>query len=138
MVSLLQIQNKEGTNMKYGSAIYSSEPSVVMHLNGKKYKVIVEAEFSEEIPAMPVSAKVDISLTEEPVTISDESGWCRYKFGGYPHFIQGEVLPTDDNDQPYAYICTIESNWGDCGNGNVFALIKDDKVVDVYVEANCA
>jgi hypothetical protein len=124
--------------MKFYNIIYSNEPSVVMYLNGKKYKVTVDVEYSEEIRAKPVSADVNISLTEEPLTISDKkSTWCWYKFGGYPSFTQGEELPTDDNDQPYTYICTIESDWGDSGNGNVFALIKDDNVVDVYLEASC-
>ena len=46
--------------------------------------------------------------------------------------------PCSDDGLPYTYICTIENDWGDMGNGNIFALIRDFKVEDVWVEASCS
>jgi hypothetical protein len=125
--------------MKYAQAIYSSEPSVVMYLHGKKYRVTVDVTYDDDQPARPNSATVTLELTDEPVTECEPHiYYCWFKFGGYPEFMQGEVLVTDDDGNPYTFICTINSHWGDSGNGNVFALIKDDKVIDVYLEASCA
>lgn len=76
--------------------------------------------------------------TEEPPTVSSNKRGEYYKFGGYPRFIQNEYCPCAAEDmKPYTYICTIENGWGDCGNGNIFALIRDGVVEDVLVEASC-
>lgn len=112
-----------------------------MFLQGNKYKVTVEESWSDD--GVPESATVTVEPTTEPITVSKPfPHWgyrsrYAYKFGGYPVFIQNPVSPCDDEGFPYTYICTIESGWGDSGNSNIFALIKDDKVLDVYLEASC-
>jgi|694.fasta_scaffold12015_39 hypothetical protein len=125
--------------------IYTNENSVVMYLQAKKYKVTVDVEYEDY--GMPRSATVVIEPSDEPVTESlrdpnlayHYNPWSAYyKFGGFPVFIQNPVAPCTNEGKPYDYICTINNHWGDDGNGNVFALINDGVVEDVYIEANCA
>ena len=118
------------------SVVYTEEPTAVIYLQGKKYKVTIDVTYSEDPAGMPEYASVSITPTEEPLTINKSvNGY--YKFGGSPHFIQNEFHPADDDGFPYCYICTLNNEWGDCGNGNIFALIKNDQVLDVFVEASC-
>ena len=125
--------------MKSLSSIYTDSPNVVMYLNGLKYKVSIDVEYCES-SAMPTDAKVEIERTDEELTKS--SGNCSdyYKFGGFPIFIQNSVEPMADNGKPYTYICTINNDWGDMGNANIFALISDsgEEIEDVFVEASCS
>lgn len=125
--------------MKTPSSIYTDSPSVVMYLNGFKYKVSIDVEYDEH-SAMPTDAKIDIVRTDEELTKSSSKTNNYYKFGGYPIFIQTPVEPMTDSGKPYTYICTINNNWGDMGNANIFALISDsdDNIEDVYVEASCS
>lgn len=124
--------------MKSPSSIYTDSSTVVMYLNGLKYKVSIDVKYDEH-SAMPIDAKVDLVCTEEELTKSSGKTSNYYKFGGYPNFIQTPVEPMSDYGKPYTYICTINNDWGDCGNANIFALISDsgDNVEDVYVEASC-
>jgi hypothetical protein len=128
--------------MKSHSDIYTNDNTVVMYLNGKKYRVTVKESWGED--GIPNNADVDIVLTDDPLTVG-KCEKCRlyrgrdydYKFGGFPYFIQNTVSPCSNEGVPYTYVCTIESGWGDSGNSNIFILIKDDKVLDVYHEASC-
>jgi hypothetical protein len=124
--------------MKFGCAIHSNSPTVVMFLNGTKYKVEVDVTY-DDYCAMPVDAVVKIERTDEALNLSGKHN-DYYKFGGYPIFIQTPREPIGENGKPYTYICTIQNNWGDMGNANIFALISDcgDKIEDVYVEASCS
>jgi hypothetical protein len=137
--------------MKNTSSIYTNEPNVVMFLNGVKCKVSVNIIYDDyHSPGMPIDAKISIERTDEPLTVGIQpanNGWSNrhtadYKFGGYPFFLQNVVEPCSNDGLPYTYICTIQNNWGDLGNGNVFALIRNfdvDKIAieDVFVEASC-
>lgn len=128
------------------SSIYTNDNTVVMFLQGKKYKVTVNFEFNDrECGGMPTGGKITIVPTDEELTVSLDNSKGRhyrdsrylYKFGGFPSFIQNAVEPAADDGCPYDYICTIENGWGDSGNGNLFALIRNGVVEDVYVEASC-
>lgn len=130
--------------------IYNNSPEAIMHIDGIKCKISIEVEY-DEMGGMPLSAKVEINKTEEPLSVSDTikgkygpqvNILSYYKWGGYPRFIQNEVCPMSEDGRLYRYLCTINNNWGDMGNGNVFALIKPSEkgfdVEDVYVEASCS
>jgi hypothetical protein len=141
----LEIKYQKEKIMNFTASIYTNEPNVVMYLNGVKCKVSVEIIYDDyETPGMPINAKVNIEPTEEPLTVGIKrmAYQCRqpayYKFGGFPVFLQMVSEPCSDDGLPYTYICTIENDWGDMGNGNIFALIRDFKVEDVYVEASCS
>ena len=125
--------------MKSPSSIYANYPSVVMYLNGLKYKVSIDVKY-EEYSAMPVDAKVEIERTEAELTKSSGNRNDYYKFGGFPIFIQNPVEPMAENGKPYTYICTVQNDWGDMGNANVFVLIDDsgETIEDVYVESSCS
>lgn len=124
--------------MKFGSAIFTNSPKVVMYLNGVKYKVEVDVEY-DDYCAMPIDAIVKIERTDEALSLSGKHNEY-YKFGGYPIFIQSSYEPIGENGKPYTYICTIQNDWGDMGNANIFALISDcgEKIEDVFVEASCS
>ena len=118
--------------------IWTNENTVVMFLEGVKYRVTVDVEY-DEYSAMPIEAKVKLEPSDEPVTASSNNTRDYYKFGGAQDFVQFPHYPVAKIDQkPYAYVCTVENSWGDCGNGNIFALIRNGAVEDVYVEASCA
>lgn len=123
-----------GKKRKFGVSIHTNEPQVVMFLNGRKYKVKIEIKYDDD--AIPVDAEVDMKPCNEPLTPSSSKKEY-YKFGGFPRFIQNVFEPVTDDGVPYTYLCTIENNWGDCGNCNIFVLIKDDVVEDVFIEASC-
>jgi hypothetical protein len=77
--------------MKFGCAIYSNSPTVVMFLNGTKYKVEVDVTY-DDYCAMPVDAVVKIERTDEALSLSGKHN-DYYKFGGYPIFIQTPCEP---------------------------------------------
>lgn len=125
-----------------GVSIYSDSPSVVMYVNGVKCQVTVDIEHDED-SGMPIHAKVEILFEGfRPLTPSGKSN-CYYKFGGWPEFTQLPIEPMAEDGTPYTYICSVNNNWGDMGNANVFALVRYDAVncwvfvEDVYVEASC-
>lgn len=130
--------NKPGH--KLGCEIHTNDQSVVMYVLGHKCRVTVDVDY-DEYCNMPTNAKVSLELTDEDLTVS-ESRKQYYKFGGYPVFVQSPICPVSAEGIPYTYICTINNNWGDMGNGNVFALIKYRRSIlvvdDVFVEASCS
>jgi len=135
--------------VKFFNSIYTNESSVIIplkhfYISDQTDNTIVEIaiEWScDEYSCMPDSAKLDIYKSNKPVTESGKSNFL-YKWAGFPEFIQNKFQPISDDGRMYHYICTIQNNWGDMGNANVFALIgdwKDDILVveDVFVETSC-
>lgn len=141
--------------MARSASIYTDDNSVVMFIQGKKYRVTVNFIFDgferDVCSGMPTGGTVKLEPTDEEVTKSTKRNGehCSgpdynyrhtsylYKFGGFPNFIQNGMEPAADDGFPYDYICTIENGWGDSGNGNLFALIRDGEVKHVIVEASC-
>lgn len=128
--------------VKSGVSCYTNEPTAIMFINGVKCRVTVDISYDDH--AMPVDAKVQIETVSEsePICTNQEKiSQAYYKFGGWPDFVQNKWEPVADDGTPYTYICTVECNWGDSGNGNVFALIRRGQlgfvVEDVFVEASC-
>lgn len=119
--------------------IYTDEPNVVIYLLGKKCEINIKVDYEED-SAAPIDANLRIDFTEKPLTEkSTTRGY--YKWGWFPTFLQNEVYPTAADGRPYTFICTVCNNWGDCGNANVFALLKEHDtgffIEDVYVEYSC-
>lgn len=127
------------TSAKFGTSVFTNHPSAIMFINGVKCRVDVEIKFADG--GMPVDANIQIEAVNASEPMKSNAVARRntfYKFGGWPDFIQNPCEPVAEDGTPYTYICTVNNNWGDCGNGNVFALIRDGfKVEDVYVEASC-
>lgn len=127
--------------MKYFEPIYDDGPTVIMPIEGIICKVTVTVRYNEKI-WMPIDADVIIEPTDEPFINKDNYKDSYFKFGGYPEFRQGEVVPMSHDNKQYTFICSILNNWGDMGTGNVFALVRvnDNKITveDVFVEASCS
>ena len=136
--------------MKWLNPIYTDESSVIIPLkyfhirNQTDNATVVEItiEWScDEYSGMPKSAKLKICKSDKPITESTDHNGL-YKWAGFPIFVQNCVQPISDDGRLYHYICTIQNNWADMGNANIFALIgdwEDDILVveDVFVEASC-
>ncbi len=95
----------------------------------------------DEHSGMPTSAKLKICKSDKPVTENTKND-SLYKWAGFPIFTQGHIQPVSEDGRLYHYICTIQNDWGDMGNANIFALIgdwEDDNLVveDIFVEASC-
>jgi hypothetical protein len=127
--------------MRFGSSVLTDSPTAVIYLNGIKYRVTISDIEFEDISVMPIKAAVQIAKTDEDLTQSNRDWNSYYKFGGFPVFLQNSVEPCCScSRKPYTYICTLQTDWGDMGNANIFALISDsgDEVEDVFVEASCS
>lgn len=135
---------------KFGVSFYTNCTTAVIFVNGKKCRVTISDIELEDYSSMPIDAKVkiepvgdleQIDVNPDPTRPRPIFGGRRkpyLKFGGWPDFIQNECEPVAEDGTPYTYICTINNDWGDSGNGNVFALIRDNFFVeDVYIEASC-
>jgi hypothetical protein len=134
--------------MKFFKSICTDQPSVIIPLkyfyiadqtDNAVIKIAIEWSCDEH-SCMPVSAKLDICRSNDEATENEEGGF--YKWAGFPEFIQSNFQPISDDGRLYHYICTIQNDWGDMGNANVFALLggwKDDRLIveDVFVEASC-
>lgn len=126
------------SNKQFQKVVYTDDNEVVMWLNNKKCKVKMEVEY-DEYNGMPMDAELSIVFTDEPVTRSKPSGY--FGFGPLPDFLQGSCWPVSAEFKPYTFISTVYNDWGDSGNGNVFALLEETAtgydVLDVFVEASC-
>ena len=129
----------------FGVSFYTNRYTAIIFINGKKCRVTISDIELEDYSSMPIDAKVKIEPVgdSEQIDVNQDSDYNGrrkpyFKFGGWPDFIQNECEPVAEDGTPYTYICTINNDWGDCGNGNVFALIRDNFFVeDVYIEASC-
>lgn len=135
--------------MKQNKPTYTNKSTVIIPLKNlhiTKQTDNTHAEITidwscEEYSGMPTTATLKIQKTNKPTTESDKTN-SLYKWGGYPTFIQGHIQPLSEDGRLYHYICTIQNDWGDMGNANIFALIGEWEndtltVQDVYVEASC-
>lgn len=130
--------------MKFAPTIYTDDCEVSMLFMGEPYFIRFEIEYDD---AMPVRCHMlDFCLTKQSL---DEIKWPNLphkrlwyvKWGGYPIFIQNEVNPISDDGRPYVYLCTVNNEWGDSGNCNIFILVRKGElgyeVEDVYMEYSC-
>jgi len=93
---------------------------------------------------VPIKAEIDYCCnTHMSVEMNGDRG-SYVKWGGYPHFKQGEVVPISDDGRKYEYICTVDNGWGDSGTCNLFILFSKNEVwpgpeiEDVYLEYSCS
>ncbi len=124
--------------MKFCPVVYTWETEAVIFYKGHKYFVKLDFDTTTDLKIKVVSFEVSDSELTEGVPS------CRnyfVKWGGAPRFLQGEVWPMSEKGIPYDYLCTVENEWGDGGNLNVFILTEKVNdcytVSDVYTEASC-
>lgn len=122
--------------MKLSTEIWTDESDVVMYVNGVKCKIEIEPQHNSQTGIID-RVNIKINKTEEDLTKEGRSGYY-YKWGGWPIFRQQSVIPASDDNKPYTYICTINNDWGDMGNVNVFVLIDENFCVkDIFIETSC-
>ena len=133
--------------MQFLNEIYTDEWAAVILYRGEKYAVSVDLVY--DVCGVPVSCVVHFkpaphaAVTLSKKNLSSKYRRCSYevKWGGWPHFIQDEVWPASDDGIPFDYLCTINTEWGDAGNVNIFILTTKTAagyvVLESYVEASC-
>ena len=135
--------------MKFLPIICTEEYNAVIEYRGQKYSVGIDISYDND--SIPEKCNISFERVfdkELSVTPNDYDRGNYVKWGGYPNFLQGECWPATDEGIPYDFLCTVENQWGDMGNCNVFILtkkvecdvLKDNyhyEIVDVYMEASC-
>lgn len=135
--------------MKFLPIICTEEYNAVIEYRGQKYSVGIDISYDND--SIPEKCNISFERVfdkELSVTPNDYDRGNYVKWGGYPNFVQGECWPATDEGIPYDFLCTVENQWGDMGNCNVFILtkkvecdvLKDNyhyEIVDVYMEASC-
>lgn len=123
--------------MKFCPVVYTWETEAVIFYKGHNY--FVELDICADTLKVKVASfnATDAKLTEGLISTR---GYF-VKWGGAPRFLQGDRWPMSEEGIPYDYLCTVENEWGDSGNLNVFILTEkvDDcyTISDVYTEASC-
>jgi hypothetical protein len=124
--------------MKFCPVVYTWETEAVIFYKGHKYFVKLDFDTTNDLKIKVVSFEASDSELTEGVDS------CRnyfVKWGGAPRFLQGDQWPMSEEGIPYDYLCTVENEWGDGGNLNVFILTEKVNdcytVSDVYTEASC-
>ena len=127
--------------MKFAQPIWTDDLKAIRKIHGANYKIELEIIYGDN--GIPDRCKVLYwELTHEKET--ENSNKANYvKWGGYPIFRQGDQsVPMSDDGEPYMYLCTVDNNWGDMGNCNIFALLADTRSgflpEDIYMEASCS
>lgn len=144
-----EISSGKNKKIKFFEPIYTSDHAVVMPYKGKKISFKIELkyddhgipngcdflEFKQVDESTPYTASRQAPLHVEKYEI---------KWGGSPRFVQSEYYPMAEDGTRYDFICTIENDWGDCGNCNIFILTEPSDssdtpftILDIYVEASC-
>lgn len=135
--------------MKFLPIICTEEYNAVIEYRGQKYSVKIDISYDND--SIPEKCNISFERTfdeELSVTPNNYDRGNYVKWGGYPHFLQGECWPATDEGIPYDFLCTVENEWGDMGNCNIFILTKKVEcdvlrenyhyeIVDVYMEASC-
>lgn len=130
--------------MRFLNPIYTHEWSAIIIYRGEKYAVSVELEYNNH--GMPDRCSVQFAPApnaELTKSIDHNIAGLPYevKWGGWPEFIQGEIWPATDDGNPFDYLCTINIQWGDNGNVNIFISTQKTatgyEVLETYLEASC-
>lgn len=133
--------------MRLLNVVHTDEWAAVILYRGEKYAVAVELEYDPS--GVPVRCVVDFKpAPHQELTPSKENRSSKYrlcswevKWGGWPQFLQAEIWPASDAGIPFDYLCTINTEWGDAGNVNVFILTAETAggyvVLESYIEASC-
>lgn len=125
--------------MQFLSPIYTNEWSATILYRGEKYAVSVELEYDNH----GIPDRCSVQFTSAPHAELTKSTNHNYevKCGGWPEFIQGEIWPATDDGNPFDYLCTINTQWGDAGNVNIFISTQKTatgyKILETYLEASC-
>lgn len=122
--------------MRFCPIIHTWETEAVIFYKGQNY--FVELDCSDCLRVKVVSFKsTDAELTKGLT----HTRVYFIKWGGAPRFLQGDRWPMSEEGIPYDYLCTVENEWGDSGNLNVFILTEKVGdcyyISDVYTEASC-
>lgn len=110
---------------------------VVADIGGRRWQITVKTDNGSR--GYPTHAEAIFEPSDEPLTEPD-TGACRGNYSywfGQPNFIQGTFCPHYNGKS--AFLLQVrESQWGDCGNENVFiALDEDNFPCGIYLEASC-
>lgn len=122
--------------MKTLPIIYTDDTRAIIPINGVHYDVDFELIYDDRgVPDKCIFHK--FNKTDKPLT-TDQDSTDYVQWRGVPHFRQGQVIPTDDDGLEYVFLCLIDNGWGDSGTVNIFVLIKDEIMIDHYMEASCS
>lgn len=136
--------------MKLLQPICTEEYNAVIEYRGQKYSVEIDILYDDDC----VPKKCTVVSFEKTFDKDLSVSKAKYfkgnfvKWGVCPRFLQEECWPATDEGIPYDFLCTVENQWGDMGNCNIFILTKKVEcdvlrenyhyeIVDVYMEANC-
>ena len=125
--------------MKFTKTIWTNECAATILISGEPY--YFEFAIIYDNCGVPETCEVkEFCLTKQPL---DEDIGSYVKWGGYPHFKQSECIPMSDDGREYKYICTVNNDWGDMGNCNIFLLFKKEEFIglcieDIYMEYSCS
>lgn len=125
----------------------------VINYKGRRYAVRVEVRINDD--GTPEGCDVQFAIEDSAPLTDDQIGMIKgsyAKWGGSPRFLQNELWPMSDAGIQYDYLCTIENEWGDAGNCNIFILtecniplngleqantVPSYRIVDSFMEASC-
>ncbi len=128
----------ERTIMKFKRAFYTDDTCAVFEIQGIPYYIKFHIEYDYD--GVPSKAIIEEwNITDKKLEETKNASYV--KWGGYPIFVQSEIIPMSDDGKEYFYLCTIDNDWGDSGNCNVFVLLEESEFglipKDVFLEASC-
>lgn len=126
--------------MKFKGPVWTDDTHAIVPIKGQNFFIAFDIE--HDMDGVPFKANI-VDYVETTFPATQEKDNIRYfyvKWGGYPDFKQGELVPFSDDGREYTYLCTVYNDWGDMGNCNLFLLMGEDGVTieDVYLEASCS
>ncbi len=133
----------EGQFPEFGPGrVYDKVPrdGVILQIGSRRWRVNVHMEYEDRYP---MGGTVHFEETSEPETpfqpLEVREGYRpQGHFFGQPYFVQSPVGP-EYNGEIVCLLQMIDSDWGDCGNENLFlALDENDIPVGLYHECSCA
>lgn len=98
----------------------------VIDYKGRRYAVRVEVRINDDTPE---GCDVQFVMNDSASLTEDQIGTIKgshAKWGGSPRFLQNEFWPVSNAGIQYDYLCTIDNEWGDFGNCNIFILTECD------------
>jgi hypothetical protein len=115
---------------------YGGARDIVLPLGGRRYKIVIDTDYSSGIPK---GKSITFIPTEEPETpySAEKLRAARVIAFGQPRFIQSAVKPSL-NGRCACHLVTLETGWGDAGNENYLCALDENGVpAKVWMEASC-
>lgn len=137
---------REGDYVKYlvpslGEAIcFHWNDKIVIEIKGKRYKFELHDNCMHEMWSCE-GKSISLTPTEEPISEGVKNCGCRafhlYHFFGQPRWVQSPCYPAYKG-KPCYHLVTVENDWGDSGNWNIFISLDENDVPNaVFFESFC-